>query len=291
MLGADDENHIDVMTEFPHRRLAVLCGVADVSDLWPDDVAVATFKRSNDAAGVVDAQRSLRDIGNGRIGRNIERRDVLFALHQHHGAVDLAERAFDLGMPGMADETEHATLSDVTLALVMDLRDQGAGRIEHRQLTAGSFPHHALCDAVRAEDGDGALRHLRELLDENGALGLEAVHDELVVHDLMAHVDRRPVFLEGALDDLNRAHHAGTESPRLCEHHMYLPAELLLARRKIEARVLFASSPLGGHGLGVRTAGAVSRLKRTHLSWGDRREGHDSAIFPHRFAQAQPKLL
>jgi len=85
ILGADDENHIDVMTEFPHRRLPVLGGVADVSDLRPDDVVIAPFERGNDAASVVDAQRGLRDIGDRRIGGNIQGFDVLFTLHQHHG--------------------------------------------------------------------------------------------------------------------------------------------------------------------------------------------------------------
>ena len=31
--------------------------------------------------------------------------------------------------------------------------------------------------------------HLGEFLDEHGALGAQVLHDELVVHDLVAHVD------------------------------------------------------------------------------------------------------
>jgi hypothetical protein len=35
--------------------------------------------------------------------------------------------------------------------------------------------------------------HLVQLLDENRALGLQVVDDVLVVHDLVAHVDGRPI--------------------------------------------------------------------------------------------------
>ena len=42
------------------------------------------------------------------------------------------------------------------------------------------------------EDDGGALGHLVGLVDEDGAAPLEGVDDVLVVHDLLAHVDRGP---------------------------------------------------------------------------------------------------
>ena len=83
------------------------------------------------------------------------------------------------------------------------------------RLPAAGLVHHALGHAVRAEDGDGARRDLGQLLDEDRALGLEAIDHELVVHDLVPDVDRRAVFLERALDDFDGAHDAGAESARL----------------------------------------------------------------------------
>jgi hypothetical protein len=41
----------------------------------------------------------------------------------------------------------------------------------------------------------------------------------LVVHDFVAHIDRRAVFLQGALDDLDGADDAGTETARLSENN------------------------------------------------------------------------
>src|SRR5205823_9002721 len=58
------------------------------------------------------------------------------------------------------------------------------------------------------------LRDLGLVLDEDGAEPLEPAHDVLVVDDLVANVDRRPVLLEQPLDDFNRSIHARTEGAR-----------------------------------------------------------------------------
>ena len=50
---------------------------------------------------------------------------------------------------------------------------------------------HRLRDAVRAEDHGLAVGHLGEVVDEHGAALAQALDDEAVVHDLVAHVDRR----------------------------------------------------------------------------------------------------
>ena len=204
-----------MLAEFPHRRLAVLRGVADVPDLGSDEVAVAAFERGNDPARVVDAQCRLRDVRDRCVGGNVQRFDLPLVLYQHHGTVDLAERALDLGMAGVADEDEHAALRDVALALVVHFGDQRTGRIEHRQVPASGLVHDALRHAMRAENGDGARRDLGQFLDEDCTLGLEAIDHEFVVNDLVTDVDRRSVLLERTLDDFDGAHHAGAESARL----------------------------------------------------------------------------
>ena len=64
-----------------------------------------------------------------------------------------------------------------------------------------------------------ARRRLAEFFDEDDALGLERVDDVLVVHDLVAHIDRGPVKLERSLNRLDCAHHAGAESTRRAQDH------------------------------------------------------------------------
>jgi hypothetical protein len=57
--------------------------------------------------------------------------------------------------------------------------------------------------------------HFGQFLDEYRALGLEVVDDEGVVHDFVAHVDRRAEFFQRALDDGDGAVDAGAEAARI----------------------------------------------------------------------------
>ena len=121
----------------------------------------------------------------------------------------------------MADENHRSPLGHVALALIMDLGDKRAGGVQHWEPAAGSFFLHGSGDAVRAEDGDRIRRHLKQILDEDRALGFQAFHDMLVVNDLMADVDRRAVFLERPFDDLDSPDHAGTKAARLSQKHFH----------------------------------------------------------------------
>ena len=221
VLGADHQNNVHQRREFAHRGLAVLRGVADVARFRADDVGKPAMQRGDDAARVVDAQRRLRHVGDRRIVGNIERVDVVLGLHQCHRLGNLAHRAFDLRMAGVADQNEPAALRDIALALIVHLGDQRAGGVEHRELALRGFLLDALGDAMGAEDGDRVRRNLGEVLDEMRAFGLEALDDMLVVHDLVAHIDRRAVFLQGALDDLDGADDARAKTARLSEYNLH----------------------------------------------------------------------
>ena len=84
---------------------------------------------------------------------------------------------------------------------------------------------------MRGEDHRRAVRHLVELLDEHRAQRAQALDDVAVVHDFVAHVDRRAEQLERALDDVDRAIDAGAETARIGEqdpHHFASDARRLL---------------------------------------------------------------
>jgi hypothetical protein len=166
----------------------------------------------------VDAQRRLRDICHRRIGRKIELFDIRDGLNQHHRARDLPHRALDFGMSGMTDQDHRAALTDIALALVMNLGHQRAGGVDHRQIAIGRFALHAFRNAMRAEDRDCAVGNLRHVLDEPGALRFQRFDHVFVMDDLVTHIDRRAVFLQGALDDVDRPHHAGAKPARLGQH-------------------------------------------------------------------------
>ena len=119
----------------------------------------------------------------------------------------------------MADENEPASLRDITFALIVHLGDQRTGRIQDRKLACRSLLLDAFGDAMRAEDGDGVRRNLGKVLDEMSAFGLQALNDVLVVHDFVAHIDRRTVFLQSALDNFDGADDAGTKTTWLGENN------------------------------------------------------------------------
>jgi hypothetical protein len=69
--------------------------------------------------------------------------------------------------------------------------------------------------AVRGEHDQRALRHLVRLVDEDGAAFGQGFDDVLVVHDLLAHVDRCAVGLERLLDGHHGPVDTGAVAARL----------------------------------------------------------------------------
>ena len=96
---------------------------------------------------------------------------------------------------------------------------------------------------MRAEDDGRAVRNLVELVHEVGAEVAQAVHHELVVHDFVAHIDRRAEELDRALDDVDRAVDAGAESPRVREEDFH-PAAALLRRLESSASMTSMIAPV-----------------------------------------------
>jgi hypothetical protein len=66
---------------------------------------------------------------------------------------------------------------------------------------------------VGAEDDRAAGGHLVEFVDEHRALGAQVVADELVVHDFVAHVDRRAEFFQ-ARSTMAMARSTPAQKPR-----------------------------------------------------------------------------
>ena len=126
----------------------------------------------------------------------------------------------------MADQDDLKTLFGIALAFLVHLGDQRAGRVEHRQGPVGRSILDRLGDAVGAENGNRTVRNFVQLLDEAGALGGEFTHDPFVVHNLVAHIDRRSVTIQRLLHDLDRALDSGAEAARLGEDysHRKLPS-------------------------------------------------------------------
>ena len=217
--GADDEDDVDIERQLARGVLAVLRRVADVLGIGADDGGEALAQRIDDRAGVVDAERRLGDEGElGRVAHG-EVGDFLGAGDEMDLAVDPPHGAFDLGMPGMADEDDLAPLIGIALPLAVHLGDQRAGGVDHRQVAPGGGVLDRAGDAMGAEDGDAARGDLVEFVDEMRAFGAQPLHHMAVVHDLVPDIDRRAVFLDRPFDDLDRPLDTGTKAPGLGQDH------------------------------------------------------------------------
>ena len=191
----------------------------------PEDRREALAQRLDDRLGVVDRQRRLRDVGELCGIARRQAADAARRLDEMDRAgvarVPLTHRAFDFGMAGVADQHHVAPGLAVARDFHVHLRHQRTGRIEHAKPACVGLAAHGLRNAVCAEDHGGAVRHLVELVDEHRALRAQLVDDEAVVHDFVAHVDRRAERLERALDDLDRAVDAGAETARIGQQHVH----------------------------------------------------------------------
>ena len=76
-------------------------------------------------------------------------------------------------------------------------------------------------DAMGAEDGDGAGRHVLQRLDEARAFRLQRFDHVAIVDDLMAHIDRRAMLGERPLDNVDRPDDAGAKPARLGKNDLH----------------------------------------------------------------------
>ena len=126
-------------------------------------------------------------------------------------------------MPLVADHDELVALAVQLGHFDVDLGDQRAGGVEHLKAAGIGLAAHFLADAVGAEDQGGAGRHLGQVFDEDGSLGLEVVDHIGVVHDLVAHVDGRAKFLDRPLDDFDGPVDARAKAARLGQNDFLRP--------------------------------------------------------------------
>ena len=125
----------------------------------------------------------------------------------------------DLFVALVSDEQDVVVLRRVPARLLVHLGHQRAGGVDRLEVAGARLLVDLRGDPVGGEDDRRALGHLLVLLDEDRALGLQRGHHVLVVHDLLAHVDRPPVQLERLLDGLHRPVDAGTVAAWLGEQY------------------------------------------------------------------------
>ena len=212
VLGAYHEEHVDLLAQFEYGGLAVACRVAQVARVGPDDSWEAGLERFDDLAGLGHGEGGLRDVGEFLALGDVHGRDVGLVLDERDGAFgELAYGAFHLGVARMPDKDDVAACVVVALRAVVHLEHQRAARVEDLQVALLGVGVDMFCYPVGGEYDDRAFGNLVNLVNEYDAFLPEGIDDELVVHDLMAHVDGGGEFFESLLDYVDGTVDSGAE--------------------------------------------------------------------------------
>src|SRR5690606_2373856 len=108
----------------------------------------------------------------------------------------------------VADEQDRVTLASELLRLHVDLGDQRTGCVNDVQPALDSFGANRRRNSMSGEDSAGADGHLGKLFHENRPGGPQLLDYVPVVNDLLAHVDRRWIDIEGDLYNVDSTNDA-----------------------------------------------------------------------------------
>ena len=106
-------------------------------------------------------------------------------------------------MSGVADHDHLQARLGMAFGFDVDLADQRAGGIDINHLPVLGGGRDRLGDAMGREDDGPVVGAFVQLFDKNSALVAQAIDDKAVVHDFVAHIDRRAPFFERHFHDLD----------------------------------------------------------------------------------------
>ena len=125
-----------------------------------------------------------------------------------------AQRALNLVVIAMADQHQRITLLGKLHGLNVNLGDERAGGVDHPQST----PFAAFADGRRNTVGGVnytlTVRHVVDLVNKNGALFGQFIHNIAVMDNFAANVNRRAKGLKRNFDDVDGTNNAGAKAAR-----------------------------------------------------------------------------
>ena len=169
--SADDQHSLALGGDRLDRRLAVGRRVANVLAARRPDLREPRLEARRRPPR---CRRPTASSGSGRRGSpgsatSTDWASSTVSIKVIDPAGHLAEGADDLGMAGMADEQDVASVLDQPLGLAVDLGDQRAGRVDEGQAAVLRGGRHRLGHAVGREDHRPVVRDFVQLVDENRA--------------------------------------------------------------------------------------------------------------------------
>ena len=193
--------------------MSSLCG--------PEMFGKPLLQHRDDFGGVVDRQRGLGHEGQivGILRR--EGRGILRGLDQRHRSRrQLAERADHFRMVGMPDQQDFTAALEMDRRLAVHLGDQRTGGVERKEIAGAGVGGHRFRHPVGRKHHRciGIVGDFGQFLDENRALGPQAVDDIAVVDDFVADIDRGAIDGERPFHGIDGPDHPGAEPPRRAKH-------------------------------------------------------------------------
>ena len=179
------------------------------------------LQHRDDFGGVVDRQRRL---GHESEVVRILRREglgVFRGLDQRHRAGrQLAERADHFRMMRMPDQQDFAAALEMDRRLAVHLGDQRAGRVQREEIAGAGVRRNRFRNPVGGKHHRcvGIVGDFGQFLDENRALGLQAVDHIAVMDDLVADIDRGAIDGQRPFHGVDGPHHAGAEAAGRTKH-------------------------------------------------------------------------
>jgi hypothetical protein len=186
------------------------------------NVGKALFQKADHRRGIVHRQRGLRHVRQPVGVARPKILNILKRLQQRDAAGrQLTHGPDDFRMARVPDEHNFTPAAIVDFGLAMHFGDQRTSRIDREQIAPPGLLRDRSRDAMGGKDHRRVvIGNLTEFLDKNRALGPKTLHDVPVMHDFMAHVDRRSIDCQGAFHGFNGAHHAGAKAPRRTEQDL-----------------------------------------------------------------------
>ena len=208
VLRADDENEVTLARQGPDGVLAVLGRVADVVGGGPGQQREALAQAFDDAVGLIDGQRRLREVGDSPRVVDLDVRDLL-VLTRSPGRARAPRRRCPRpprGPRGRQDDVE------VVAGKAPRFRRGPLPRADRSRRSRRARARGPRRGPPVRRRGRRRSRSRRAGTSSTSSTNTaprasSSLDDVDVVHDLLAHVDRSAALLASApLDDLDGAH-------------------------------------------------------------------------------------
>ena len=214
VLGTHHDHQLHLRRDCLDGDLAVLGGIADVIARRILDIRELLTEHADGIHGLVHGQGGLGEPDQlGALGE-LQGVHIGLSIDQVDHVWGLARGAFHFLVSVVADQHDLVALTRKADDLMVHLGDQRAGGIQGIELQGASLLVHHRGNAMGGKHHVGAVGNFGGFIHEDHAALFKGGHHVLVVHDLLAHKQWRPVLFQGFFHSFDCAIHTGAITAR-----------------------------------------------------------------------------